>query len=244
MLKQSLTLFQILQKPHQNQRACQHQPSGILSPRDISNKGALPADIHYKPITVSGVTECNCAGNTGYAVDLDGDGVMEKLYSDETGFYINGVNQGLARHKCKTDKEVWNYFYLVDADGTDGKINLILNAECLDYIYEMQHGEKNFDKLIAKEYNCFGQYLATYQNSLRFIGYAETKAIFLNDTAGMASFSEAVYDGMGKIHLSVTEKKYFYFFGIRNGFVTPDAEEIELAIGADGMVEVMTGNIP
>ena len=202
----------------------------ILAPRSILDTGTIPVDIEYQPITVSGVTECDCTGKTGYLIDLDGDGVEEQLYSDETGFYINGINQGFARHKYAYDDTVWNYFYLVDADESDGKINLILNAECFNYLRKVNYEKMDPDSALAVEYGSLGQYLATYENSLRLIGYAESRA---------ATFSGAVYDGNKGLRFQVS--KYCNFYGVRNGVVVKNirnSQEIKLFIAEDGMVEV------
>ncbi len=202
----------------------------ILAPRSILDTGTIPVDIEYQPITVSGVTECDCTGKTGYLIDLDGDGVEEQLYSDETGFYINGINQGFARHKYKYDDTVWNYFYLVDADESDGKINVILNAECFNYLRKVHYGTMDLDNILAVEYWNFGQYLATYEKSLRLIGYADSDA---------ATFSGAVYDGNKGLRFQVS--KYCNFYGVRNGVVVKNirnSQEIKLFIAEDGMVEV------
>lgn len=209
----------------------------FFAPRDIPDTDMVPADINYQPIIVSGVTECDCTGKTGYRIDLDGDGVEELLYSDETGFYINGVNQGFARHNYVYDDKIWNRFYLVDADESDGKINVILNAESLDYLRAVYYGDSDLYDDLTVEYGSFGQYLATYENTLTLIGYAESRSMH-DKAAKTALFSGAVYDGKKGIFFQSAEYDACNFCGIRNGFAVQNTREIELIIAEDGMVEV------
>lgn len=210
------------------------------APRAIPDTDTIPADIVYKPITVSGsdVTECDCTGKIGYTIDLDGDGVEEQLYADETGFYINGVNQGFSRHKYKYDNKIWNRFYLVDADKSDGKINVVFNAECLEYLRAIHYENEDFNWVLVREHESFGQYLATYENSLRLIGYAESPSMY-NESPKNTLFSGAVYDGKKGILFHTSDRGTFNFCGIRNGAVVRNAREMELFIAEDGMVEVL-----
>ncbi len=115
-------------------------PSPTLSPTP-TEAGVLQDGILYRFVTVEGLTEIRQKNGEGIALDLNGDGVMEYLYTCEEGIFINGIKQETGfkwEHINYTDSQHlqdWETYWIVDADIQDSYYNLIFQFT-RDFSYE------------------------------------------------------------------------------------------------------------
>ncbi len=200
----------------------------------------LEKEIRYQQVTLDGMTACDCTGDIGYEIDLNGDGIPEQLYSDETGFYINGIDQGISRMNYVNGENIWNQFWLVDADTSDSKINLILNEAGLEQRQDLYWGDDEEEEEEETEgYPFYGQYLADYDTELRLIGWSEVSfELRWQEQWETNPFVNAEYSGDGKIYFQkgVCSRKEIY--GIRTGTVLENSDdEATFVIAEDGMLE-------
>ncbi len=108
-------------------------PSPTLSPTP-TKAGVLQDGILYRFVTVEGLTEIRQKNGEGIALDLNGDGVMEYLYTCEEGIFINGIKQETDfrwKYINYTDPkhlQDWEVYWIVDVDTQDGYYNLIFQS--------------------------------------------------------------------------------------------------------------------
>lgn len=106
-------------------------PSPTLSPTP-TEAGVLQDGILYRFVTVEGLTEIRQKNGEGIALDLNGDGVMEYLYTCEEGIFINGIKQtidydwnSMKPTEYPEARQLWETYWIADVDISDNYYNLI-----------------------------------------------------------------------------------------------------------------------
>ncbi len=106
-------------------------PSPTLSPTP-TEAGVLQDGILYCFVTVEGLTEIRQKNGEGIALDLNGDGVMEYLYTCEEGIFINGIKQtidydwnSMKPTEYPEARQLWEAYWIADVDISDNYYNLI-----------------------------------------------------------------------------------------------------------------------
>lgn len=106
-------------------------PSPTLSPTP-TEAGVLQNGILYCFVTVEGLTEIRQKNGEGIALDLNGDGVMEYLYTCEEGIFINGIKQtidydwnSMKPTEYPEARQLWETYWIADVDISDNYYNLI-----------------------------------------------------------------------------------------------------------------------
>ena len=111
-------------------------PINTPSPTPVT---VLTSSVVYQPVEINGTTRIVCREGNGIEIDLDGNGVLEQIYTAQEGIYINGILQELSYKWKPISKpyateyyQMWEEYYVVDLDKSDKQYNLVFFYETAD----------------------------------------------------------------------------------------------------------------